>query len=320
MGQGHRPCPIWCRSSWHQMLWLRDSTDSLPLSRIFYWSSRLSLGGLLETLTSAWIANLPSLSACRARSSWRRLCHYRIRMCSRSSASWDGSSLLLLSHIRSTGSCRGPNHSQAEQAQCITKCYHNWHTYWTLSVPRRELVSEVLNVKTASHPLIGTFCFVAFHRVNEWLHSYCICWVVFLEIHHVEFVSASLGNVSDGEEVPLRVVEGVVVEVQKQVVLAVSKLFHFAEVSRLKLRVKEQGLVVNVRNVNGFGWRLQILHWKVRCDSASLYWILNELVHMNLYKAKLLVTHCTWLTCSVGCASLFIHLLEDVLSFVLHLQ
>ena len=52
----------------------------------------------------------------------------------------------------------------------------------------------------------------------------------------------------------MRVVEGVVVEVQEQVVLAISKLFDFTEVSRLKLGVKEQGLFVDIRYVDRF-WR-----------------------------------------------------------------
>ena len=112
----------------------------------------------------------------------------------------------------------------------------------------------------ASGPLIGALRFVAFHRVNEWLHPDCVCGVVFLEIHHVEFVSASFRNVSNGEEVPLGVVESVMVEVKEQVVFIVVNLPHFTEVARLKLCVKEQGSFVDVRDINRFWWRLQILH------------------------------------------------------------
>ena len=107
-----------------------------------------------------------------------------------------------------------------------------------------------------SLPLVCAFCFVAFHRVNKWLHSDRVRGVIFLEIHHVEFVSASFRDVSNGEEVPLRVVESVMVEVQEQVVLEVVNLSHFAEVARLKLCVKEQCSLVDVRYINRFRRRL----------------------------------------------------------------
>ena len=59
----------------------------------------------------------------------------------------------------------------------------------------------------------------------------------------------------------MRVVEGVVVEVEKQVILvAISKLFHFTEVPRLKLCVEEQGLVVNIRYIDRFRRRLKVLY------------------------------------------------------------
>ena len=87
------------------------------------------------------------------------------------------------------------------------------YTYCTFPIFCLELVPVIADVEPSSHPLICAFCFILFHRVNEWLHSYCICRVVFLEIHDVEFVSATFGNVSNGEEVPLPISKGVVVEV-----------------------------------------------------------------------------------------------------------
>ena len=109
-------------------------------------------------------------------------------------------------------------------------------------------------------PLVCAFRFVAFHRVNEWLHSDRVRGVIFLEIHHVEFVSASFRDVSNGEEVPLRVVESVMVEVQEQVVLVVVNLSHLAEVARLKLCVKEESLLVDPADVDWVRRRLKIMY------------------------------------------------------------
>ena len=72
---------------------------------------------------------------------------------------------------------------------------------------------------------------VLFQRVHERLHSNRVRAVIFLQVIDVKLNGMTFANVADGEEVPLTVVQCVVVEVEVKVVLALPDPFNFSQVA-----------------------------------------------------------------------------------------
>ncbi len=75
------------------------------------------------------------------------------------------------------------------------------------------IVFVVTHIMAATLPLMGTVMSVLLLRVDKRFHSNCICAFIFLQIVDIEAHRVSFTNVSNGEEVPLRVVECIVIKV-----------------------------------------------------------------------------------------------------------
>ena len=80
-----------------------------------------------------------------------------------------------------------------------------------------------------------TILSILLDRVDEWFHANGIRTVILLQVVDIELDSVPLANVANGEEVPLTVGESVVVEIQEEIVLAVSNAFNFPQITRLEL-------------------------------------------------------------------------------------
>lgn len=111
------------------------------------------------------------------------------------------------------------------------------------------VVLVVANIVSAPLPLVGTILSVLLYRVDKRLHANSVGAFIFLQIVDVEAYSVAFSDVPDWEKIPLRVVERVVVEVQKHIVLIVFDSFDFAKVARFKLGVKENGLFIDIVDV-----------------------------------------------------------------------
>ena len=81
----------------------------------------------------------------------------------------------------------------------------------------------------------------------------------------------AFSNVPDGEKVPLRVVECIVVKVEIQVVLTLSDALSLSKVARLKLSIKKDCLLIDVANVKGFRRVGKFFRLEVGSDSTPLY-------------------------------------------------
>lgn len=81
----------------------------------------------------------------------------------------------------------------------------------------------------------------------------------------------AFSNIPYGEKVPLRVVECIVVKVEIQVVLTFSDTLSFSEVSRLKLSIKKDCLLIDIVNVKGFGRVGKFIRLEVGGDTTALY-------------------------------------------------
>ena len=81
----------------------------------------------------------------------------------------------------------------------------------------------------------------------------------------------AFSNIPNGEKVPLRVVECIVVKVEIQVVLTFSDTLSFSEVSRLKLSIKKDCLLIDIVNVKGFGRVGKFIRLEVGGDTTALY-------------------------------------------------
>ena len=110
---------------------------------------------------------------------------------------------------------------------------------------------------------------ILLERVDERLHANGIRTVILLQVVDVKFDCVPLANVSNGEEVPLAVVECVMVKVEEKVVLALSNAFDLAQVARLELSIEEDGLVVDVANVKWLGWVNELLWLEVWSDPLT---------------------------------------------------
>ena len=135
----------------------------------------------------------------------------------------------------------------------------------------------------ASLPLVCLVKPVLLDRVDKGLHPYIIAAFILLKVVYVELYSVPFSNVSHREKVPLWVVECIVVKVEIQVVLTVSDALNLSEVSRLKLSIKKDCLLIDIANVEGFGRVGKFLRLEVGGDTAALYWISHELSNMNLW-------------------------------------
>ena len=81
----------------------------------------------------------------------------------------------------------------------------------------------------------------------------------------------AFSDIPNGEKVPLRVVECIVVKVEIQVVLTLSDALSLSKVARLKLSIKKDCLLIDVVNVKGFR-RVGKFFWlEVGSDSTPLY-------------------------------------------------
>ena len=158
-------------------------------------------------------------------------------------------------------------------------------TYSTFSVLCLVVIPIVLDVMPTSLPFVRAFSFVAFHWVNEWLHTNCICWIIFLEIHDIELYSNTFCNVTDWEKVPLWVIQGVVIEMHEQVILAFTFFCNLSKIPWLELWIEKDSLFCHFIDVKWLKWWLQIFHGKLRSHSSPENRILAEFVDMNFYKA-----------------------------------
>ena len=120
-----------------------------------------------------------------------------------------------------------------------------------------------------SLPLMRSVLAILLERVDERLHANGIRTVILLQVVDVKFDCVPLANVSNGEEVPLAVVECVMVKVEEKVVLALSNAFDLAQVARLELSIEEDGLVVDVANVKWLGWVNELLWLEVWSDPLT---------------------------------------------------
>ena len=118
------------------------------------------------------------------------------------------------------------------------------------------MVLVVTDVEASTLPFMRLVNLVLLIGVDERFHANWITAVVFLQIVDVEANSMAFPDVSNWKEVPLRVVERVVIEIQIQIVLALTirNALNFAQVSRLKLRVEEYRLLVYVVYVKRLRW------------------------------------------------------------------
>lgn len=139
---------------------------------------------------------------------------------------------------------------------------------------------------TASLPLVCLVQSVLLYRVDKGLHSNLIAAIVLLKVVDVEFYSMTFSNVSHREKVPLWVVKGIVVKVEVQIVFEFSDTLNFSKVSRLKLSIKKDCILIDVVNVKGFGRVSKFLRLKVRGDTTALYWIPYKLSDVNLWQNK----------------------------------
>ena len=122
----------------------------------------------------------------------------------------------------------------------------------------------------ASLPLVCLVQSVLLDRIDKGLHADMIAAIVLLKVVYVELYSVAFSNVPYGEKVPLRVVECIVVKVEIQIVLTLSDALSLSKVSRLKLSIKKDRLVIDVTNVKGFGRIGKFLRLEVGSGSTPL--------------------------------------------------
>ena len=151
-------------------------------------------------------------------------------------------------------------------------------TYSALSVLSLQRVLVILDVEAAPLPLMSPLSLVPFGGEYERLHANGIGGVVLLQVHNVKPVRIALGYVSDREEEPLAVGQGVVVKVQVQVVLTFLDSFGFSQVARFKLGIEEQCLVIHVPDEEWFWGRILLVMLEALQTSPILYGLLDELV------------------------------------------
>ena len=75
---------------------------------------------------------------------------------------------------------------------------------------------------TASLPLMGAVLPVLLDGVDEGLHANLVRAVVLLQVVYVELDCVAFADIANGEEVPLAVGERIVVELQEEVVFALT--------------------------------------------------------------------------------------------------
>ena len=78
------------------------------------------------------------------------------------------------------------------------------------------------------------------------------------------------------------------IEVQKQIILAFTiwNTLSFPQVSRLKLRVKEDCLIINVMYKERLWWVCQLLRLKKWSDTTPSDRLPHELVYVLLYRKE----------------------------------
>ena len=124
---------------------------------------------------------------------------------------------------------------------------------------------------TTSLPLVCLVQSVLLDRVDKGLHPDIVAAFILLKVVYVELYSVAFSYIPYGEKVPLRVVESIVVKVEIQVVLTFSDTLSLSEVSRLKLSIKKDCLLIDIPNVEGFGRVGKFFRLEVGSDTAALY-------------------------------------------------
>ena len=101
----------------------------------------------------------------------------------------------------------------------------------TLSIHSLVAVLVISYIVAAALPLMRLVESILLDRVDKGLHAYCIATVILLQIVYVKLHSMPFAYVANREKVPLRVVQCVVIEVQKQIVLIFTDAFYFSEIA-----------------------------------------------------------------------------------------
>mgnify|MGYP006975818476 CR=1 FL=1 len=149
-----------------------------------------------------------------------------------------------------------------------------------LPIHRLQRVLEVPDIMPTSLPFMCTILSILLDRVDEWFHANGIRTVILLQVVDIELDSVPLANVANGEEVPLTVGESVVVEIQEEIVLAVSNAFNFPQITRLELWIEKDGFIVYVLDIEWLGRISQLFRFEVRSYTLSFDWIPDEFPYM----------------------------------------
>ena len=78
---------------------------------------------------------------------------------------------------------------------------------------------------------MGTVLPVLLDGVHEWFHADLVAAVILLQVVDIEFDRVPFADIANGEEVPLAIGERVVVELQEEVVLALTDAFDLSQIS-----------------------------------------------------------------------------------------
>jgi hypothetical protein len=139
--------------------------------------------------------------------------------------------------------------------------------------------------------------------VNEGLHSVGKGRVILLQVHYVKAVLMAFLDVVHWKEEPLTVVQGVVIEVQVQVVFKFLYSLDFPKVARLKLWVKKESFLVDLCDHKFFRFRLQLVKVVVYCDSLAFDRLLDELEYDGLCSTSQTTETYLLLWCALNLAS-----------------
>lgn len=153
-------------------------------------------------------------------------------------------------------------------------------TYSTLPVHRLECILVISDVEAATAPLVRFGILVFLLRKNKRFHANVVRGVILLQIVDIEANRVPLANIAHRKEVPLRIVERVVVKIQKEVVLAVLHPFNLSQVARFELCIEKECFFGYVSDVDRCGRGYQTLGRKVGVHTSTSHRILYKLFNM----------------------------------------
>ena len=148
-----------------------------------------------------------------------------------------------------------------------------------------KFVFIIANLITSSSPFICVIFSILLRRVNKWFHSNLKARLILLQVHYVEFVLLSFGNISDWKVKPLWVYSGIEVEIDKTVVFKFTNFFNFTKISWLKLGIEEDGRVFDVVTWKN-DWILSKVLWRL-CFILHLELIVQDFSNFSLLYAML---------------------------------